>query len=242
MSKSDELVLAVADAVSEGRTEAERLRRKIDRATRLLTAAAEVAQGWGREGDEALESLHAIYCGDLRRLVGPLQAAAQLAVLVQHLVLRAHRRREGTLLTIFSRGDGGAVSPEGRSDWTTEIQDTNWKGVRLVDTPGIDGWGASKDREELEAVARGAVETSDLVILCFDNQSQQDSEFRKVAAWVREYGKPVLAVLNVRDSHWRDPRRAQTRERRADLNQSVAEHWGHIRTSLDRIGLGTRQW
>ena len=106
---------------------------------------------------------------------------------------------KSTLLSAFGELNGEAVSPFGASDWTETVKPIRWRGCQLYDTPGINGWGRRKSREELEATARKAVETADVVLLCFDTQSQQASEFAKVAAWVTHYGKPVVAVLNVRN-------------------------------------------
>jgi tRNA U34 5-carboxymethylaminomethyl modifying GTPase MnmE/TrmE len=82
---------------------------------------------------------------------------------------------KSTLLSALGGLDGKLVSPLGRSDFTTDVQALNWRGCRLYDTPGINGWGATRPRVELEESARTAVEVADVVLLCFDTQSQQAS-------------------------------------------------------------------
>ncbi|WP_150658140.1 GTPase [Pseudomonas fluorescens] len=77
----------------------------------------------------------------------------------------------------------------------------------IYDTPGINGWGRNNSRKDLEERARKAVEVADFVLVCFDSQSQQADEFAKFAAWVSEYRKPVIAVLNPRNAMWRMPGR-----------------------------------
>ncbi|WP_336671843.1 GTPase [Tsukamurella sp. USMM236] len=158
---------------------------------------------------------------------------------------------KSTLLSILGHLDGARVS-DGHSDFTTEVTPVAWNKCQLWDTPGINGWGrpdsgegtevSSKDsaqerRSILESRARRAVEKADLVLLCFDSQSQQASEFGKIAAWVQEFGKPVIAVLNVRNPRWRHSRRLAAVAARKTLSRAVAEHAGNIRTELDRIGL-----
>ncbi|KXP14484.1 GTPase [Tsukamurella pseudospumae] len=158
---------------------------------------------------------------------------------------------KSTLLSILGCLDGARVS-DGHSDFTTEVTPVAWNKCQLWDTPGINGWGrpevdeqsevSSKDsarerRSTLEGRARRAVEKADLVLLCFDSQSQQASEFGKIAAWVQEFGKPVIAVLNVRNPRWRHSRRLVGVAARKTLSRAVAEHAGNIRTELDRIGL-----
>ncbi|GIF37465.1 GTPase [Actinoplanes xinjiangensis] len=142
---------------------------------------------------------------------------------------------KSTLLSIFGRLDGAYVSP-GDNDFTTEVRHVEWRDCRLFDTPGINGWGASESRDVLEARARTAVEIADIVLLCFDSQSQQAMEFEKIADWVLDRGKPVVAVLNSRNGRWRHP--AMVRESgRRHLSETVRQHADNIRTQLARIGL-----
>jgi predicted GTPase len=143
---------------------------------------------------------------------------------------------KSTLLSAFGQLDGSDVSP-GESDWTTEVHSVAWHGCRLYDTPGINGWGGRKSRAELEATARRAVEIADVVLLCFDTQSQQASEFSKVANWVRHYGKPTIAVLNNRNPRWRHPAKVPHQAARQNMSESVRQHSDNIRTELANIGL-----
>ncbi|OKI61670.1 GTPase [Micromonospora sp. CB01531] len=142
---------------------------------------------------------------------------------------------KSTLLSAFGRLDGEHVSP-GVSDWTTDVHHVEWRDCRLFDTPGINGWGRTESRSNLEAKARRAVEIADIVLLCFDNQSQQEMEFEKIAAWIRDHGKPVVAVLNVRNPRWRHPAKVPEARRR-NLSESVRQHTDNIRTQLVQIGL-----
>lgn len=144
---------------------------------------------------------------------------------------------KSTLLSAFGELNGEAVSPFGASDWTETVTPIQWRGCQLYDTPGINGWGRRKSREVLEATARKAVETADVVLLCFDTQSQQASEFVKVADWVTHYGKPVVAVLNVRNPRWRHPARVPTQAARRNMSESVAQHAENVRVELANIGL-----
>lgn len=143
---------------------------------------------------------------------------------------------KSTLLSAFGELDGSDVSP-GDSDWTTEVHSVAWRGCRLWDTPGINGWGGRKTRAELEATARRAVEIADVVLLCFDSQSQQASEFSKVADWVRHYGKPTIAVLNIRNLRWRHPAKVPSQAARQNISEPVRQHSDNIRTELASIGL-----
>ncbi len=147
---------------------------------------------------------------------------------------------KSTLLSAFGELDGSYVSP-GDSDWTTDVTEIEWRGCSLWDTPpGINGWGRTQKRAELEETARRAVEVADVVLLCFDNQSQQASEFGKVAQWVQAYGKPTIAVINVRNLRWRHPpAKVRSESTRRSLSRAVAEHANNIRTELAKIDLGS---
>lgn len=143
---------------------------------------------------------------------------------------------KSTLLSAFGGLDGNYVSP-GDSDWTTDVTEIEWHGCRLWDTPGINGWGRTQTRADLEETARRAVEIADVVLLCFDSQSQQASEFKKVAEWVQLYGKPAVAVLNVRNLRWRHPAKVPSQSARQSLSRGVGEHVDNIRTELSKIDL-----
>jgi predicted GTPase len=146
---------------------------------------------------------------------------------------------KSSLVEAFTRGDGSSVSP-GDSDWTTKVTDVNWErgpGCRFWDTPGTNGWGRTVSREKLEAEACAAVEVADIVLLCFDDQGQQQGEFDKIAAWVIEHGKPSIAVLNCRNQRWRLPQRVPYAEQRRTISKPIREHAGNIRDELARVGL-----
>ena len=143
---------------------------------------------------------------------------------------------KSTLLSALGGLNGHLVS-DGRSDFTVDVQPLDWQGCRLYDTPGINGWGRTRPRPDLEEAAREAVEVADVVLLCFDSQSQQASEFVKVAAWVRDYRKPVVAVLNVRNAMWRHPARVAAIAQRQGLARTAQEHADNITSELESIGL-----
>ena len=143
---------------------------------------------------------------------------------------------KSTLISAMTRSNGASVS-QGESDWTTTVEPMDWHACRLYDTPGINGLGRTERSEDLETRAREAVEVADFVLVCFDSQSQQAGEFEKLAAWVRTYRKPVIAVLNARNPLWRLPPRVPVGSARTQLSRAVREHAGNIRDELAKIGL-----
>ncbi|WDD30188.1 50S ribosome-binding GTPase (plasmid) [Nostoc sp. UHCC 0926] len=145
---------------------------------------------------------------------------------------------KSTLIEAFVGGNGNTVS-FGDSDWTTQIASEKWNSCVFVDTPGVCGWGRTNSREELEQKAQHAVETADLVLLCFDSQNQTASEFNKVADWIQKYGKPVVVVFNSRNRVWRMPhhKAATTVQQRKNISQQVREQTDNIRDELENMRL-----
>lgn len=143
---------------------------------------------------------------------------------------------KSSLIEALVHGNGSSVS-DGRADYTTEVNGRTWRGCRVIDTPGINGWGRTASREELEARARSAVEVADVVLLCFDNANQQAMEFEKAAKWVRDYGKPCVALINIKNHRWRFVPRVPSLESRRSIQQQVNEHVGYLRECLTSIHL-----
>ena len=143
---------------------------------------------------------------------------------------------KSTLVESLTKGNGAAVS-HGESDWTTDVEPKYWESCKVYDTPGINGWGRNNKRSDLEQRARNAAEVADFVIVCFDSQSQQATEFTKVASWVHQFNKPVIAVLNARNAVWRVPPRVPIGAARANASRAVAEHAGNIQDELAAVGL-----
>lgn len=144
---------------------------------------------------------------------------------------------KSTLIEALSHGDGQTVS-QGESDWTVDVNPVRWQECMLIDTPGINGWGRTQKRADLEAKAHRAVEAADIVLLCFDTQGQQVSEFAKVAEWVIAYGKPAIAVINNSHPEWRNPVRQGRRHLRVKHSRTMQQHEGNVRDNLAAEGLG----
>ena len=228
---------AVRAAVREGEAELARLRHMIDDALAQIEnlVTAHPLADLGAPG--AVGAAFADVAETSRRQVEE-HFTRQRNVLGSFNIALFGRTGAGksTLLSALAELDGSRVS-QGDSDWTLDVEPVDWQGCRLYDTPGINGWGRTRPRAELESAARRAVEVADVVLLCFDSQSQQAAEFKKVANWVQEYGKPVIAVLNHRNLMWRHPARVVPAASRKNLSKPVREHASNIRDELSAIGL-----
>lgn len=234
---------AVARAIAEGRALGRATSDELLAAARALrtTSPNRLTEDGAELGDtpasqilDAEQTLLADLTGELEEL-----AHRQLDDMKTFNIVLFGRTGTGksSLLEAISHGDGGTISP-GESDWTTAVKPVEWGSCRVVDTPGIEGWGRTMSRADLEDQARQELITADVVLLCFDTQNQKAGEFRKVADWIAEFRKPAIVVLNVRLPHWRYPPRARVRAKRVRQSQTVADHAAHIREGLTAVGLG----
>lgn len=234
----DKLNQATASAVDQSQAELARLNQCLAPVLAQMSKAANFALSQRVEGQEGdIAQRLADLLTEKRQLILDLVKRQRSALGTFNIVLFGRTGAgKSSLITAFTRTDGSAVS-QGESDWTTDVEPVAWHACRIYDTPGINGWGRGNSRDDLETRARQAVEVADFVLVCFDSQSQQADEFAKFAAWVNQYRKPVIAVLNPRNALWRQPSRVPTGTARANLSRAVAEHTTNIHDELARLGL-----
>lgn len=231
-----DLAAAAAEAVTRSRKEAEHLLMDVDLLGLELHASAERLAQW--------EILPGDPIAQYRKVVDQLTAGAtrdfdqQLDGMETFNIVLFGRTGAGksSLISAMARLDGSRVS-QGESDWTVEAAEVAWRGVKLFDTPGINGWGRLESREVLEQRARDEVKKADVVLLCFDNQSQQAAEFQKVARWVKDFDKPVVAVLNNRNPFWGMAGKVPSEKARRSLSQTVRQHVSNIEDNLEAVDL-----
>ena len=236
ISSTDQaLHAAVAEAVQSGLGELSRLDRIVTQAeSRLRSVGRELPSGGRRRlRRDGFFALLGDVVDDLKDNLSESRRAASTFNIVFFGRTGAGK---STLLSALGGLNGELVS-DGHGDFTTDVQPLDWRGCRLYDTPGIAGWGRTRPKAELEEAARAAVEVADVVLLCFDTQSQQAAEFGKVAEWVRTYRKPVIAALNIRNAMWRHPARVASPAVRAGLSRTAQQHADNIISELDAIGL-----
>lgn len=227
---------AVAGAIQVGLVELARLDAIVVEAEARFATARDKLSSRGRFGIRREDGFSRVFEGVVADLKNGLVESRRVADTFNIVFFGRTGAGKSTLLSALGGLSGGLVS-DGRSDFTTDVQPLDWQGCRLYDTPGINGWGRTRSRAELEEAARKAVEVADVVLLCFDSQSQQAPEFRKVADWVRDYRKPVLAVLNVRNALWRHPARVASIAQRKGLSRTAQQHADNIASELEAINL-----
>lgn len=236
LTESSRLEAAVQQAVEQGWIEINALDLRVRRVIDELREHAAALRAWDSDAQSPTQAFIELSNDASRRFDEHLKRQREILGTFNIAFFGRTGAGKSTLLSAMGHLDGERVS-QGESDWTVEVQPVDWQGCRLYDTPGINGWGRVRSRESLEEAARRAVEVSDVVLLCFDSQSQQMMEFQKVADWVRDYGKPVIAVVNVRNSRWRHPGKVPQQESRRHLSEMVRQHVQNIEGELVKIGL-----
>ncbi|WP_244896030.1 GTPase [Mycobacterium asiaticum] len=153
MLRSDEFGCAVAEALASGGIEIKRLVAQAEELTDAYAQACRASEPANHLARE-FEGGKSTFAERVRQHV-----TDRADVLSTFNIAFFGRTGAGksTLLSAFGQLDGSGVS-SGESDWTTTVETIDWHGCRLYDTPGINGWGGRKSRDELEALARRAVE------------------------------------------------------------------------------------
>lgn len=230
-----ELADSVAAAVVAGIAEVDELKSVVVEVAEALDGATSRLSGSGDSSAEP-NAFAELSSAAARALVQRIEESRSVLATFNIAFFGRTGAGKSTLMSALGGLNGDRVSP-GDSDWTTKVAAVAWKGCRLYDTPGTGGWGRTRSRVDLEEAARRAVEIADVVVLSFDTQSQQQAEFERVAEWVRAYGKPAIAVLNIRNQRWLHPAKTHDTESRRSLSDTVRQHVDNIQGELTSIGL-----
>ncbi|WP_348697055.1 GTPase [Duganella fentianensis] len=101
---------------------------------------------------------------------------------------------KSTLHAVVTAGGWDQIGV-GRQNTTRLNRVYEWHNIRIIDTPGI----ATPGGEELEKVAASIIDEADLICFVVTNNNQQASEFEFLKR-LREKGKPLLVLLNVKEN------------------------------------------
>ena len=99
---------------------------------------------------------------------------------------------KSTLMEILTNGDGSSIGKGGQRT-TRDVRRYEWKGLEVIDVPGIAAFEGLDDEDR----AFEAAEQSDLVLFLVTDDAPQDAEAECLAR-VRSLGKPILGICNVK--------------------------------------------
>ncbi|MEU8006745.1 GTPase [Catellatospora sp. NPDC049111] len=147
---------------------------------------------------------------------------------------------KSTLHAALLGESGAGISPDGSLNFTKEPHAVNWAGCLISDVPGFNGADTGEvDPQRLHRLTLAELKNADLVLLCFRDRNQKESEFREIAEEVISKGKPAVALLNVAASMWRRPYEqfCSTNAERRELSDDVLKQAHRIRSQLAFYGL-----
>lgn len=135
--------------------------------------------------------------------------------------------------SITKIGDGSTIGL-GYLHTTKEIGDYKWKGLRLLDTPGVEGYGGEHEAEEAHKV----IDQSDVIIFLTTDDSQQPGEFDEMERLI-EINKPFFVVLNIKDKITDSDYLKRFLNGKANLfnKEIIEEHKKRIITETKRLGI-----
>lgn len=103
---------------------------------------------------------------------------------------------KSTLMEVLTHGNGESIG-KGSQRTTRDVREYVWKetGLKVVDVPGIAA--AKEGGEEDEKIAFEAAKYADLILFLITDDGPQREEAEAFAK-VKNLGKPVICVLNVK--------------------------------------------
>ncbi|MUG94362.1 GTPase RsgA [Scytonema sp. UIC 10036] len=135
---------------------------------------------------------------------------------------------KSTIREALTCGDGSTIG-KGSQRTTKDVREYKWKGLRLIDTPGIEAYQGEEDKQKAVEI----VHESDIVIFLTSDDSVQPGEFDAIA-WLQEIKKYFFVILNIKydiDNPKRLERFIKNPEKIFD-SQRLDEHKRHIRTYI----------
>ncbi len=117
------------------------------------------------------------------------------------------------------------IQGNGTPDWTKDIDQYDWNGIRLVDTPGIEGF----DENNYE-IADNYMEQADLVLMVISDDHIEPNLIERLAGLLKE-NKPLAIILNIKAGN---PKIAYKRPEKVIRQDEVDGHVQRIREYLKK--------
>lgn len=133
---------------------------------------------------------------------------------------------KSTIREALTHGDGSTIG-KGAQRTTRDIQEYEWKHLRIIDTPGIGAYEGNADSE----LAQSVVDESDVLLFLVSSDSIQESSFQGMRA-LRDQNKPILFVLNVKHDLTKPVHRRKFLKDSSSImgKEAIRGHGSRIRT------------
>ena len=138
---------------------------------------------------------------------------------------------KSTIREALTNGDGKTIG-KGAQRTTRDVLEYSWKGLRLIDVPGIEAYKGDDDTQK----AHDIIDESDMIVFLTTDDSVQPGEFDEMSR-LKEINKHFFVVMNVKyslfdgETEQADIRRIERFVRRPekifDINR-LKEHRNHI--------------
>ena len=152
-----------------------------------------------RMGDKEADKLFARQMKDIEKLqqtdaevLRNIQLLHQQQKEFSILVFGQTMAGKSTMMEILTHGNGKSIG-KGAQRTTRDIRSYHWNGLKITDVPGICAFAGEAD----EKLAMEAAKSADLILFMITDDAPQKDEAEKLAE-LRQYGKPILGVMNVK--------------------------------------------
>lgn len=129
---------------------------------------------------------------EIERIGKDLQNLHERAQFFSIVVYGRTEAGKSTLMEILTHGNGKSIGNGGQRT-TLDVRNYEWKGLKIIDVPGVCAFEGKAD----ETKAFEAAKSADLILFLIRSDGVQPDEAEKLAQ-LRSLGKPVLGVINVR--------------------------------------------
>jgi len=156
-------------------------------------------------------------CCDLHKeIVNDLDSNNSKLSLFNIVVYGRTKAGKSTLMETLTKGNGQSIG-KGAQRTTLDVRKYEWNGMTIFDTPGIAA--AAEGGRDDEAKAYEVAKYADLLIFLTSDDAPQQEE-AKAFAMLKEMGKPILVIFNVKASNSSDSDFSKMRLR--DLKKKMA--------------------
>ncbi len=155
---------------------------------------------WGKVFEKFNDNLSKIFIYAQEKLIGSFSRKVERMDNFCICLFGRTKAGKSTTMEALTSGDGSSIGI-GKQNTTQDVKKYEWKGLLVVDTPGIDAMDNKQESEnigqELENMALAFADDSDLIVFLLPHQIEE-GDFEKFSKFYKQ-NKPILILLNIKD-------------------------------------------